>query len=186
MNHLGIRVTRVLTDFSGYWILLVAAAMTVACLAFAESLDLARLVTFTNYTGLPTEKPVWPRAEAVGWAFALGLLLPAYTITGFDASAHAAEETVHAAAAVPRGIVRAVLVSGVFGWVMLCAVVLADILGVVADQPVALARDPMLDLAGRRELEALLDAALGLQLGHFRLLTFLDGRGSPFGRARSC
>src|SRR5947208_6024650 len=48
--------------------------------------------------------------------------------------------------------------------------VLADVLGVVADQPVALARDTMLDLARRRELEALLDAALGLELGHFRLL----------------
>src|SRR4029079_8226797 len=47
------------------------------------------------------------------------------------------------------------------------AAVLADIFGVVADQPVALASDPMLDLAGRRELEALFDAALGLQLGHF-------------------
>src|SRR6185369_6906935 len=51
-----------------------------------------------------------------------------------------------------------------------CAAVLADVLGVVADQPVALARHAMLDLAGRRELEALFDAALGLQLGHFRLL----------------
>src|SRR5919107_1381544 len=48
-----------------------------------------------------------------------------------------------------------------------CAAVLADVLGVVADQPVALASDPMLDLAGRRELEAFLYAALGLQLGHF-------------------
>src|SRR5207248_8860101 len=57
VNHLGIRVTRVLTDFSGYWILLVAAAMTVTVLAFAESLNFARLVTFTNYTGLPVEKP---------------------------------------------------------------------------------------------------------------------------------
>jgi amino acid transporter len=46
-------------------------------------------------------------------------------LTGFDASAHAAEETVGAAAHVPRGIVRSVLVSGVFGWVLLCAVVLA-------------------------------------------------------------
>lgn len=125
VNHLGIRVTRVLTDFSGYWILLVAAAMTVTLLAFAESFDFTRLVAITNYTGSPDGSPVWPRAESSGWAFALGLLLPAYTITGFDASAHAAEETVHAAAAVPRGIVRAVLVSGVFGWVMLCAVVLA-------------------------------------------------------------
>src|SRR5688500_14048666 len=50
------------------------------------------------------------------------------------------------------------------------AAVLADVLGVVADQPVALARHTVLDLAGRRELEALLHAALGLQLGHFRLL----------------
>jgi amino acid transporter len=57
--------------------------------------------------------------------FALGLLLPAYTLTGFDASAHAAEETVGADAEVPRAIVRAVAVSGLFGWVMLAAVVLA-------------------------------------------------------------
>src|SRR3569833_240016 len=48
--------------------------------------------------------------------------------------------------------------------------VLADIFGVVADQAVALSGDAALDLAGGRELEALLDAALGLQLGHFRLL----------------
>src|SRR5205085_9820863 len=56
------------------------------------------------------------------------------------------------------------------------AAILADIFGVVADQPVALARDPVLDLAGRRELEALLDAALGLELGHFRLLVAPMGR----------
>jgi hypothetical protein len=55
----------------------------------------------------------------------------------------------------------------------------------VADQAVALAGDAALDLARRRELEALFNAALGLELGHFRLLTFLNGRGSPFGRARS-
>src|SRR4028118_369104 len=56
------------------------------------------------------------------------------------------------------------------------AAVLADVLGVVADQPVALAGDPMLHLAGGGELEALLDAALGLELGHFRLLCGHDGR----------
>src|SRR5690348_6035507 len=37
VNHLGIRVTRVLTDFSGYWILFVAAAMTVCLLLYAEA-----------------------------------------------------------------------------------------------------------------------------------------------------
>src|SRR5437868_15459759 len=73
-----------------------------------------------------------------------------------------------------------------------CAAVLADVLGVVADQPVALARDTMLDLARRRELEAFLDAALGLELGRFRLLvcpstslgtTLSNRHGSPSGRA---
>jgi amino acid transporter len=56
--------------------------------------------------------------------FVLGFLLPAYTITGFDASAHAAEETVGADRRVPRGMVSAVLVSGVLGWIMLSAMVL--------------------------------------------------------------
>lgn len=126
LNHLGIHVTRVLTDFSGYWILGVAAVMTVLLLGFAETLDFTRLVTVTNFTGLPQgDAPVWPRTESIAWAFALGILLPAYTITGFDASAHTAEETVGATVNVPRGIVRSVLVSGVFGWVMLAAVVLA-------------------------------------------------------------
>ena len=54
-----------------------------------------------------------------------GCLLPAYTITGFDASAHAAEETINAAESVPRGIIRSVLVSGVAGWILLCVVILA-------------------------------------------------------------
>src|SRR3954471_23339340 len=58
--------------------------------------------------------------------------------------------------------------------------VLADVLGVVADQPVALARDTNLDLARRREPEAFLDAALGLELGHFRLLVAPEG--NPLGR----
>src|SRR6478735_2800980 len=58
-----------------------------------------------------------------------------------------------------------------------CAAVLADVLGVVADQAVALAGDPVLDLARGRELEAFLDAALGLELGHFRLLVCPRGRG---------
>ena len=52
-------------------------------------------------------------------------MLPMYTITGFDASAHTSEETVGAAHHVPRAIVRSVLVSGVFGWMMLAAIVVA-------------------------------------------------------------
>src|SRR5439155_21711227 len=77
------------------------------------------------YSGMPPENPFFPHTENIVWLFALGFLLPAYTITGFDASAHTAEETISASTNVPRGIVRSVLVSGVAGWVMLCAIVLA-------------------------------------------------------------
>jgi amino acid transporter len=124
-NHLGIRVTTLLTDFSGYLILVVAAALTVVLLACAPALDPARLITFHNYSGLPGSDPVWPKTDSLVWLFALGFLLPAYTITGFDASAHTSEETVGAAQNVPRSMVRSVFVSGIAGWLMLTAIVLA-------------------------------------------------------------
>ena len=123
-NHRGIRITTLLTDFSGWLILGVSTLLTGLLLWKAPGLHLERLITFTNYTGAPGSGVV-PRTESVAWAFALGSLLPAYTITGFDASAHTSEETVGAAVNVPKGIVRSVLVSGIFGWGMLIAIVLA-------------------------------------------------------------
>src|SRR5262249_39003074 len=133
INHKGIRATTRLTDFSGYLIVAVSAALAVSLLVFASSIDPTRLVTFTNYSSR-RGGDVWPATESLAWLFALGLLLPAYTITGFDAPAHAAEETRGAARAVPRGIVRSVAISGLAGWVLLSAVVLAapDIGGAAA------------------------------------------------------
>jgi amino acid transporter len=124
INQRGIRLTAKLTDFSGYWILAVSAALVVFLLAFSRAIDPSRLISWTNYSG-PRGAGVWPPTPSLAWLFALGALLPAYTITGFDASAHAAEETRHADRNVPRGIVRSVLVSGLAGWVLLSAAVLA-------------------------------------------------------------
>jgi amino acid transporter len=126
VNHVGIRVTRILTDFSGYWIFLVAALLTAALIFASPSHPLDRLWTFTNFSGIPPGKDaVWPAQTSLIWLFCLGMLLPAYTLTGFDASAHVAEETTGAALMVPRGIVRSVWISTLCGWIMLCAVVLA-------------------------------------------------------------
>jgi amino acid transporter len=128
-NHRGIRLTCRLIDLSGYLILVVGLLLTVAMLVFGlwhHGFDPIRLITFTNYSGLPKGgSPVWPASDNLPWLFALGLLLPAYTVTGFDASAHASEETIGAAHNVPRGIIQAVWVSGLAGWVMLMAIVLA-------------------------------------------------------------
>ena len=124
-NHKGIRLTSRLIDLSGYLIFAITLLLTLALLIYAPSHDFSRLLHFSNYSGIPPKEPVFPRTENIVWLFALGFLLPAYTITGFDASAHTSEETIDAAHNVPRGIVRSVLVSGIFGWVMLIAIVLA-------------------------------------------------------------
>ncbi len=123
-NHLGIRATTVLTDFSGYWILAVAVAITCSLLAFAPGWDPVRLITVSNYSGR-SGHDVWPWTENRLWLSALGFLLPAYNLTGFDGSAHTSEETIGASINVPKGIVRSVLVSGLVGWIMLSALVLA-------------------------------------------------------------
>jgi len=129
-NHFGIRVTTMLTDFSGYLIFATAIVLTIALLAFAPSLDFSRLFTFTNYTGTTvgsgdTAYTLWPTTDSMLKAFLLGLLLVCYTITGFDASAHTSEETRDAARIVPRGMMQSVFWSGLFGYIMVCAFVLA-------------------------------------------------------------
>jgi amino acid transporter len=124
VNQVGIRATAKLTDLSGYLIFITAVGLTVALLAYAPSWDFSRLWTFKNYSG-PTGGDVWPATNSMWLLFGLGLLLPIYTITGFDASAHTAEETQDAARAVPKGIINSVLLSSLFGWIMLMAFVLA-------------------------------------------------------------
>ena len=124
INHLGIRLTTLLTDLSGSMIVVVSMGLTIALLAYAPTFEPSRLIRFADYGG-SAGGHVWPATGSVAWLFVLGFLLPAYTITGFDASAHSAEETVGAAANVPRGMVRSVAVSGLAGWAMLSAVVIA-------------------------------------------------------------
>ncbi len=122
INHLGIRLTALLTDISGYLIFATAVVLTIVCLLATKTWDLSRLWTFANYSG-DAGGGVWPQVDGT-WVFLLGLLLPIYTITGYDASAHTSEETKSAARTVPNGMVQSVLWSGVFGWIMLCAFVL--------------------------------------------------------------
>jgi amino acid transporter len=123
-NHLGIKVTTLLTDVSGYIIFATTAVLVIACLVYAPALDFSRLWTFTNYSG-EAGGNVFPQSDNMSYLFLLCLLLPVYTITGYDASAHTAEETKAAATSVPRGIVTAVFWSSLIGWIMICAITLA-------------------------------------------------------------
>ena len=123
-NHLGIKVTTMLTDISGYIIFATTAVLVIACLYFAPAIELSRLWTFTNFSG-EAGGNVFPQSDNMGYLFLLCLLLPVYTITGYDASAHTSEETMSAATSVPRGIVTSVFWSSLIGWIMICAITLS-------------------------------------------------------------
>ena len=51
----------------------------------------------------------------------MGLLQAQYVLTGYDASAHMTEETKQADKASPWGMISAILVSAVIGWLFLIA-----------------------------------------------------------------
>lgn len=134
INHRGIKLTTLLTDFSGYLIFAVTIVLILGLLAWSPvGLDLGRLFTFNDFTG-PAGGDVWAPAgdrwlgaifPAAAAALVLGLLQGVYTITGFDASGHTSEETRNAAVEVPKGMIHSVFWSAVFGYIMVCAFVLA-------------------------------------------------------------
>jgi amino acid transporter len=76
-----------------------------------------------------------------------------WTMTGFDASAHASEETHDPAVRAPRGIVSSVAVSAIAGYLLVCALTLAiKDLPVIAhddDPALAILRGALGERAGR-------------------------------------
>lgn len=123
-NHYGIKLTTILTDFSGYLIFAVALLLVGSLLVFSPvALDFSRLFTFTNYTG-DTGGGVFPLHPNAGFAFLLGLLFVLYTLTGYDASAHTSEETHDAQVNVPKGMWQAVFWSWLSGLIMVSTFVL--------------------------------------------------------------
>ena len=124
INHYQLRLTTLLTDWSGYLILATAVVLTLSMLAYAPSHDFSRLFTYHNFTG-DAGGAVWPVATVGIYVFGIGLLHAVYTITGFDASAHTSEETRDAQKEVPKGMIRSVWWSFLVGYVMVCSFVLA-------------------------------------------------------------
>jgi amino acid transporter len=59
------------------------------------------------------------------WLFLLGMLQAQWTYTGFDASAHMAEETVEPRRRAPWAMILSVVVSGIFGYLLILSLVLA-------------------------------------------------------------
>ncbi len=115
LNHIGIKVVSWLNDFSaGYHIVVVLIIfISLASKGFVQSPSF--LFQF-HAADLSSSK---------FYSFLIGILLAQWTLTGYDASAHTAEETVDPRRKAPWGIFMAVVVSVIFGLLMLVAVTLS-------------------------------------------------------------
>ena len=119
LNHVGIRLVTALNELSA-WYHLVGTALLVGALVLWAPLKPASFL-LTRFVAPDAHGVLYPLV----YACLIGLLQASWTFTGYDASAHVAEETKGAQEAAPRGIVNAVWVSGVVGFVMLLAITLA-------------------------------------------------------------
>ena len=124
INHVGIRLVARLNDLSVTVHVVGVAAIVGALLLFAPKQPIGFF--FARITSNTNGWPYW-------WAFVVGLLQAQWTFTGYDASASVSEETVDPRHRVPWGIVMAVVVSSVVGYLLLMALTLAiqDIPGVL-------------------------------------------------------
>jgi len=145
INVFGIRLTARLNDFSVYWhisgVLLIAALLLVLGrhaqpLAFlfqhrevvrpaelAASFAVGPWSIDSLMLHLPGMRALYA-SGGLGLAFVLGLLQAQWTYTGYDASAHVAEETVMARLNSAWGVFLSVAVSAVVGYAMLLVLTL--------------------------------------------------------------
>ena len=123
LNNFGIKLTTILTDLSGYLIFIVTIILIVMFLMASPGIDVGKAFVFTNNTGA-LGGGVSPEAGPL-MAIVIGLLYPLFTITGFDASAHTAEETVNARDTVHKGMLHSVFWSLVFGFALIFAMIMA-------------------------------------------------------------
>jgi amino acid transporter len=116
INHVGIRLVAWLNDFSVTVHVVGVFAIVGAVWLFAPKQPIGFF--FSRVTSNTQGWPYW-------WAFVVGLLQAQWTFTGYDASASVSEETVDPRRRVPWGIVMAVVVSSVVGYLLLIALTLA-------------------------------------------------------------
>ncbi len=126
INVFDVRITSLLNTVSAYWHMIGVAVIVIVLIVVPDhhqslSYVFTGKVNATGYGG----NAVGFQHAAFWLVFGLGLLMSQYTITGFDASAHMAEETHKASRMAAVGMYMSVVVSVIFGFVLLVAVTFA-------------------------------------------------------------
>ncbi|HEV3484417.1 MAG TPA: amino acid permease, partial [Vicinamibacterales bacterium] len=132
VNLLAVRWTAGLNTISAYWHMAGVAVIVLVLIIVPDDHQSAGYVfgETINNSGFS--------GENFGdfmflYVFGIGLLMSQYTITGYDASAHMAEETRNASRGAAIGMVMSVVASVIFGFLLLVAVTFAipDTQGVI-------------------------------------------------------
>ena len=126
-NVAGTRVVARMNDISVWWHIGFVIAIAVSLFALGSQpthpidflFSVAPAGTTADGAAIATIIPF-----GIAGAFALSLLQSQWTYTGYDASAHVAEETVQARGASAWGVFLSVAVSAIFGYILLVALTL--------------------------------------------------------------
>jgi amino acid transporter len=126
INLLNVRITALLNTVSAYWHMAGVAFIVLVLIIIPDNhQSFSYVFTETvNATGFGTGGEAFLSFVFI-YVFFTGLLMAQYTITGFDASAHMAEETQQASRAAAVGMYMSVVISVIFGFFLLVAVTFA-------------------------------------------------------------
>ncbi len=116
INHFGIRWVARLNDLSVTVHIVGVLVLIGGLWIFAPKQPFSFLLSRTSSSSIHAP---------FAWLFMLGLLQAAWTYTGYDASAHVAEETIDPRRRAPWGIVLSVAVSGFFGYLLVLSLTCA-------------------------------------------------------------
>src|SRR5436190_9598982 len=124
INMLRVPLTAALNAFSAWWHMVGVAVIVLILVIVPDhhrsfGYVFGQTVNNTGLGGTTTHGFIYL------YVFLTGLLLAQYTITGYDASAHMSEETRSASIGAAWGMVMSVVVSVVFGFILLVAVTFA-------------------------------------------------------------
>ena len=125
LNTFGIRLVALLNDVSVWWHVVGVSVIVIVCVFLNQNTrtDLGTVFSQTvNNTGFEGDQGFGLLFLGIPLYVALiGLLNAQYTLTGYDASAHMSEETHDADTSSPKGIIWSVVISVIFGFILLVA-----------------------------------------------------------------
>lgn len=132
LNMFNVRITSLLNTVSAYWHMVGVAIIVLILIIVPDNHQsigyvFGETVNNSGFSGGGFSSIVF------WYVFGIGLLMSQYTMTGYDASAHMAEETHQASRTAAVGMWMSVFVSMVFGFILLLSITFAipDTQGVI-------------------------------------------------------